>query len=72
MGIPTPHIEVTNKEDFIVPDMKGWSISDAKTFAHLTGIILNYNGYGYVDTQSLEPGSIASKDMLLTLELKNK
>lgn len=65
-------IIVTNREDYVMPDMTGWSISDVKTYAAYTGLNLNYTGYGYVKTQSIEAGKPIEKGTLLQLELKNK
>lgn len=62
----------TNKDDFALPDLKGWSLSEVKTFAKLTGITINYNGYGYVDTMSLEVGTPLTKGMLLNVTFKNR
>ena len=61
---------VSNKDDYIMPDVTNWSISDIKTFANLTNINLNIEGNGYVKTQSIEVGAPLTKDSELNVILQ--
>ena len=47
---------VTNKSDYKLPDFKGWSLSEVKNYAKLSGIKITHSGYGYVKSQSIAPG----------------
>lgn len=47
---------VTNKSDYKLPDFKGWSLSEVKNYAKLSGIKIAHSGYGYVKSQSIAPG----------------
>ena len=61
---------VSNKDDYIMPDVTNWSISDIKTFANLTNINLNIEGNGFVKTQSIEVGAPLTKDSELNVTLQ--
>lgn len=61
---------VSNKDDYIMPDVTNWSISDIKIFANLTNINLNIEGNGYVKTQSIEVGAPLTKDSELNVTLQ--
>lgn len=63
---------VTNKNDYIMEDLTGWSLSEVMTYANLLGIKLNTNGYGYVTEQSIPKGTLITDDMNLTLKLTNE
>ena len=61
---------VSNKDDYIMPDLTNWSISDVKIFANLTNINLSIEGNGYVKTQSIEVGAPLTKDSELNVTLQ--
>ena len=62
---------VTNGSKIKAPNMLKWSLSDVKTYSLLSGVKIDYTGYGYVVKQSIEPGEeISSKT--LTVELQNE
>ena len=61
---------VTNSKNIKMPDITGWSLNEVKIFAKLTNLELNYSGYGYVKTQSIEKDEIINTDTL-TIELEN-
>jgi len=63
---------ITNKDDYIMPDIRGWSLSDVNVLSKLTNINLTYSGYGYVESQSLEAGRLINKGSLLNVSLNNK
>lgn len=48
---------VSNKSDYKIPDFTGWSLSEVKNYAKLSGIKVSSNGYGYVTSQSVLSGS---------------
>lgn len=64
---------VTNSQDITMPNMIGWSLNDVKTFASLIGLKLQYNGYGYVISQSIGEGEkLDLTNMTLSIELQKK
>lgn len=64
---------VTNSQEITMPNMTGWSLNDVKTFASLIGLKLEYNGYGYVISQSIGTGEIIDlNNMTLSIELQKK
>lgn len=63
---------LTNKKDYVIPDMSGWSINDVRTYANLAGITLTYEGYGYVESQSIEANTSFSDGATLHVTLKQK
>ncbi len=64
---------VTNSQDITMPNMIGWSLNDVKTFASLIGLKLEYNGYGYVISQSIGEGEkLDLTNMTLNIELQKK
>ncbi|WP_244244552.1 penicillin-binding transpeptidase domain-containing protein [Marinilactibacillus kalidii] len=52
-----------------LPDMTGWSRSDAMKVAEMTGVVFSFDGEGYVSSQSLEPNAFieAGTEVDLTL-----
>lgn len=65
---------VSNKNDYKMINIKGWSRNEVSTFASLTGLNTSYLGHGYVKEYSIEEGKeINSGDTLeITLEEKYK
>ncbi|SYW07452.1 Penicillin-binding protein 2B [Oenococcus oeni] len=63
-------IFVKTSGDVIMPNMKGWSISDVSTFASLTGIKLSYSGAGKVVSQSINAKSTIKKGEKLGVKLQ--
>ena len=60
---------ITNKKDYIMEDLTGWSLSEVSTYANLVGIKLNTEGYGYVISQSIPAGTLITDEMELTINL---
>lgn len=52
-----------------MPDLKNASKSDVLKVSELTGIQFNIEGSGYVESQSIEPGTLLKKDMDVTINL---
>lgn len=65
-------ILVTNDNDLKVPNLIGYSRSEAKIILDLLNIKYNFEGYGYVYEQSIESGSKVNKDDKIVLKLKSK
>lgn len=40
-----------------IPDLSGWSRNDLSKLSEMTGIDIEFNGEGYVQTQSIKPGT---------------
>lgn len=60
----------TNDEKYTIPNMIGWSSSEATTLCRLLGIKYKINGYGYVKEQSLEEGTEINEDTEISLTLE--
>ncbi len=52
-----------------MPDMSSWSLRDVLKFSGLMNINLDYMGSGFVNKQSIEPGSVVHEEDYLTVEL---
>lgn len=64
---------LTNGLEFKMENIVGWSINDVKTYAESLGLKLDYNGYGYVTSQSIDAGTIIdTNNMVLSVTLENK
>lgn len=64
---------LSNGLEFKMEDMTGWSINDVKTYTELLGIKFEYNGYGYVTSQSIDAGTVLdTSNMVLSVTLENK
>ena len=62
---------VTNSSEITMVDLTGWSLNEVKTYCNLTGLKLEYSGYGYVVSQSISKDTLIDKEnMILTVELK--
>ena len=62
---------VTNGTELKMPNMTGWSLSDVKNYCNLIGLNLEYNGYGYVSTQSLAQDTVLdAANMTLSVQLE--
>ena len=62
---------LTNQKQIKMENLKGWSLSEVKTYCNLIGLKLEYNGYGYVINQSIEENAILDvNNMTLTIELE--
>lgn len=63
---------LTNSQKYVMPNMMGWSLSQAKTYCDLIHLPYNIKGKGYVAKQSIEEGTEITKDSSLTIELETK
>ena len=63
---------VTNDANPSLPDMVGWSRSDAERILNYMGIKFEIEGYGYVTSQSISAGTNNLKDQTIKLTLSDK
>ena len=63
---------LTNSNEYNIPDMTNWSMGDVKTYCTLTKLKCEFNGYGYVISQSFPAGSPITIDSTIQFELKEK
>lgn len=63
---------LTNSEDYMMPDLTGWSLAEVKTLAKLLNLKISYTGYGYVTSQSIESGTPITSDNALTITLNTE
>ncbi|MBQ4031472.1 MAG: penicillin-binding protein [Bacilli bacterium] len=61
---------LTNDEKYTLPNMVGWSSSEATTLCRLLGIKYKISGYGFVKEQSVEEGTEITEDMELSITLE--
>lgn len=60
---------VTNNTNYVMENVIGWSLNEITTYCNLMGIEIYTNGYGYVTSQSIEPGVSITDDISLTVTL---
>ena len=60
---------VTEKEDYLMPDIKGWSTNEVISFCNFIGIDYKLAGYGKVVSSNIEGNTLISKDMVLEVKL---
>lgn len=61
---------VSNDSSYKMENIIGWSLSEVETYANLANIKLEYDGYGYVTSQSIVPGEELTSDSVLNITLK--
>ena len=61
---------VTNDTNITMPNLVGYSETEAKTLLNLLGINYNLEGNGYVTSQSINAGVILKKEDIVNLVLK--
>ena len=49
---------VTNGSNIIIPDMTNWSKLDAEVYCSLASIPCSFSNYGYINAQSIAPGTL--------------
>ncbi|MCL7746366.1 penicillin-binding transpeptidase domain-containing protein [Halalkalibacter alkaliphilus] len=59
----------TDSETVSMPDLTGWSNRDVRRFAQVMGLNPTFFGRGYVQTQSIEPGTMIEKGEYIVVEL---
>lgn len=63
---------MTNDSNWTMENLKGWSRIDAMNYLKLVGFNVTSTGYGYVDTQSIEPGTVIVNGSNIQLTLLDK
>ena len=58
---------LTNSDEYIMPDMTGWSSSEVMNFCNLIGLKYSFSGYGVVKSFNLTVGEVI--DLTKTLEI---
>ena len=62
---------ITNDKELKLPDVVGLSSKNAKAILEYLGYKVKLDGVGYVEKQSIDPGSnIEKKEIVLTLKTK--
>ena len=62
---------LTNGTTFTMPDITGYSSKDAIELCNILGLKYTLNGYGYVESVSIPPGTEILKGDTITINLKN-
>ena len=55
-----------------MPNLTGWSSGEVTNFGNLVGITFEFNGYGYVTSQSLKSGTNINASTKVKVNLKPK
>lgn len=58
---------LTNSDEYIMPDITGWSSSEVMNFCNLIGLKYSFSGYGVVKSFNLTVGEVI--DLTKTLEI---
>ena len=61
----------TNSDKVLMPDITGWSSTEVIDFCNIIGIQYNLDGYGYVSTSSIPPGTEITSESVLTVALQS-
>ena len=64
-------ILITNFDKIKMPSLSGWSKKEVEALMKLINVNYQMNGYGYVTNQSIEPGTVITNDIILTIDLKD-
>lgn len=62
---------VTNSSNITLPNFAGWTYNEIKTYASLTNLKVNLNGYGYVTTQNIPEGTKITSDLVVDITLSS-
>ena len=62
---------LTNSTNITMPDITGYSSKDAITLCNLMGLKYELNGYGYVESTSIVPGTVINPNDKIIINLKN-
>lgn len=60
---------LTENEEYIMPDMTGWSSSEVMSFCNLIGLKYKLNGFGIVKDYNIEKDSIIDLTKILEINL---
>ncbi|NLM63439.1 MAG: hypothetical protein GX190_03915, partial [Mollicutes bacterium] len=63
---------LTNDSQITIPNVSGWSRTEIISLCNMINLKYEFEGYGYVDNQSIAPNSILHPDDVLKLTLKQK
>lgn len=63
---------LTNADTYYFPKMIGYSRTDATNFGSLLGLKFKFDGYGYVKTLSVSPGSVIDASKIIEISLAPK
>jgi penicillin-binding protein 2B len=62
----------TNSLNITMPNIINWSRKDVEHLCILTGITCNYDGFGYVTSQSIKTGTVIEENAILEVKLEYK
>lgn len=65
-------ILITNDENRLLPDIKGWSSADAIHLFNLLDLNYEIEGHGYVESQSIKPNTRITGNEKIKIKLKDK
>lgn len=60
---------VSNNDDYQMVDLTGWSLSEVMTYADLLKIKIDFEGSGFVQSQSIAKDTLVTSDMTLHVVL---
>jgi len=63
---------ITNDSSIVMPNVVGYSVTEARTLLSMIGINYEVSGTGYVSSQSIKAGTKIKKEDVVSLVVKNK
>lgn len=63
---------LTNDTNYVMPNVTNWTSSEIISFCNIIGLKYELNGYGIVDSTSVEAGSAINLNTKLTINLVNE
>ncbi len=60
----------TNSKNIKIPNMKGWSQKEVITYMNFIGVEFKIKGKGFVESQSLTPGTVISPEVAIEIVLQ--
>lgn len=64
-------ILLTNSAEYKMPSILGWSRNEILTLLSMLDIPYQMDGYGYAISQSIEAGTVITKDLMVTVTLQD-
>lgn len=65
-------ILITNEPTWTIPNLTGWSRVEVISLCNLLNITCEFDGYGYVESQSIAPNTIIKSGDKIQIKLKEK
>ncbi len=61
---------LTDADEYLMPDIKGWTTSEVMNFCNLIGLNYKFTGYGKVSTFNISPNTVIDLNGILEVQLE--